>query len=105
MSSYQLLNITTPGKATPWNISVDRGNHSLNVIIDTRVSKSLKFTLKVATFEELWPERNLSCSQGSLFSPSGENIPLLESVDVIVSYIQNYRCHKVATVAKVPVLH
>ena len=97
MSSYQLLNITAPGKATPWNASVDKGNHSLNVIIDTGVSKSLKFTLKVATVEELWPERNLSRLQGSFYSPSGENIPVLESVDVIVSYIQNYRCHKVAS--------
>ena len=67
MSSYQLLNITAPEKTTPWNVSADRGNHSLNVIIDTAVSKSLKFTLKVATFEELWPERNLSCSQEAFF--------------------------------------
>ena len=47
MSSYWLLNIISPVKATLWNVSVDRGNNSLNAIIDTGASKSLMFTLKV----------------------------------------------------------
>ena len=43
-----------------------------------------------STFKELWPHRNLSPLQVRLCSYSGESIPVLGSVDVTVTYKQQY---------------
>ena len=87
---YQLLNITSPGKATPWNVSVDIEGITVSMQLDTGASKSL---MSESTFRELWPERHLSPSQVSLCSYSGEPIPVLGSVDVNVTYKTQH--HKV----------
>ena len=76
---YQLLNITSPGKAIPWNASVDIEEITVSMQLDTGCSKSL---MAERIFRELWLERNLSPSQVSLCSYSGEPIPVLGSVDV-----------------------
>ena len=83
---YQLLNITSPGKATPWNVSVDIQAITVSMQLDTGASKSL---MAESMFRELWPERNLSPSEISLYLYSGEPIPVLGSVDVNVTYKHN----------------
>ena len=59
---YQLLNITSPGKATPWNVAVDIEGITVSMQLDIGASKSL---MSESTFRELWPEKNLSPSQVS----------------------------------------
>ena len=81
---YQLLNITSPGKATPWNVAVDIEGIAVSIQLDTGASKSL---MSESILRELWPGKNLSPTQVSLCSYSGEPIPVLGSVDV--NYIQN----------------
>ena len=90
IDEYQLLNITSPGKATPWNVSVDIEGITVSMQLDTGASKSL---MSESTFRELWPERHLSPSQVSLCSFSGEPISVLGSVDVNVIYKTQH--HKV----------
>ena len=68
---YQLLNMTSPGKATPWNVAVDIEGITVSMQLDTRASKSL---MSESTFREMWPGKNLSPSQVSLCSYSGEPI-------------------------------
>ena len=74
---YQLVNITSPGKTTPWNVSVDIEGSTVLMQLDTGALLSL---MSESTFRELWPERNLSPSQVRLCSYSGEPIPVLGSV-------------------------
>ena len=93
IDEYQLLNITSPGKATPWNVSVDIEGSTVLMQLDTGASLSL---MSESTFRELWPERNLSPSQVRLCSYSGESIPVLGSVDVTVTY--KSQCHKVTLI-------
>ena len=90
---YQLLNITSPGKATPWNVSVDIEGNTVLMQLDTGASLSLMYE---STFKELWPDRSLSPSQVRLCSYSGESIPVLGSVDVTVTY--KTQCHKVTLI-------
>ena len=52
---YQLLNITSPGKATPWNVSFDTEGITVSKQLNTGASKSL---MSESTFRELWPERD-----------------------------------------------
>ena len=80
---YQLLNITSPGKATPWNVSVDIEGITVLMQLDTGALLSL---MSENTFKELWPDRSLSPSQVRLCSYLGESIPVLGSVDVTVTY-------------------
>ena len=87
---YQLLNMTSPGKATPWNVAVDIEGITVSMQLDTGASKSL---MSESTFRELWPGKNLSPSQVRLCSYSGEPILVLGSVDVNVTY--KTQCHKV----------
>ena len=49
-NEYQLLNITSPGKATPWNVSVDIKGSSVLVQLDTGASLSL---MSESTLREL----------------------------------------------------
>ena len=80
---YQLLNITTVGKATPWNVTVDIEGVTVSMQVDTGASLSL---MSETTFREHWPQRSLSSTQVRLCSYSGEVIPVLGSVDVNVTY-------------------
>ena len=64
--------------------------------LDTETSKSL---MSESTFRKFWPGRNLSPSQVSLCSYSGEPIPVLVSVDVNVTY--KTQCHKVPLIVVV----
>ena len=80
---YQLLNITTARKATPWNVTVDIEGVTVSMQVDTGASLSL---MSETTFREHWPQRSLSSTQVRLCSYSGEVIPVLGSVDVNVTY-------------------
>ena len=51
---YQLLNITSPGKATPWNVAVNIGEITVSMQLDTETSKSL---MSESTFRKFWPGR------------------------------------------------
>ena len=82
-NEYQLLNITSFGKVTPWNVNVDIEGVAVAMQLDTGASLSL---MPETTFREHWPQRNLSSSQVRLCSYSGEPIPVLGSVDVNVTY-------------------
>ena len=93
IDEYQLLNITSPGKPTPRNVSVDIEGSTVLMQLDTGASLSL---MSESTFRELWPERNLSPSQVRLCSYSGEPISVLGSVDVTVTYKSQY--HKVTLI-------
>ena len=80
---YALLNVTSPGKATPWNVIVDMEGVSVSMQVDTGASLSL---MSETTFREYWPQRELVPSEVRLSSYSGESIPVLGSVDVKVTY-------------------
>jgi len=80
---YQLLNITSSGKVTPWNVTVDIEGVTVSMQLDTGTSLSL---MSENTFREFWPQRSLSSSQVRLGSYSGEPILVLGSVNVNVTY-------------------
>ena len=80
---YQLLNISSSGKVTPWNVSVDIEGVMVQMQLDTGASLSL---MAETTFREHWPQRSLSSSQVRLCSYSGEVIPVLGAMDVNVTY-------------------
>jgi len=82
-NKYELLNVTSPGKVSPWNATVDIEGVSVLMQLDTGASLSL---MPETTFRELWPQRNLDSSEVRLSSYSGESIPVVGSVQVKVKY-------------------
>jgi len=80
---YQLFNITSSGKATPWNVTVDIKEVTVLMQLDTGASLSL---MSENTFRDFLPQRSLSSLQVRLCSYSGEPIPVLGSVNANVTY-------------------
>ena len=78
-----MLNISSSGKVTPWNVNVDIEGVMVSMQLDTGASLSI---MAETTFKELWPQRSLSSSQVRLCSYSGEAIHVLGAVDVNVTY-------------------
>ena len=78
-----MLNISSSGKVTPWNVNVDIEGVMVSMQLDTGASLSI---MAETTFKEFWPQRSLSSSQVRLCSYSGEAIHALGAVDVNVTY-------------------
>ena len=78
-----MLNISSSGKVTPWNVNVDIEGITVSMQLDTGASLSL---MAETTFKEHWLQRSLSSSQVKLCSYSSEAIHVLGAVDVNVTY-------------------
>ena len=81
--NFDLYSMTSSSKPKPYRVDITINDKSTKMEIDTGASLSL---VSEHTFREYWPELDVSPSQIVLHSYSGESIPVLGTVDVVVNY-------------------
>lgn len=80
--NYNMYSIMSSSKQNPYRVEVEMNNNAIQMEIDTGALLSL---VSEHTLRDSWPELNLSSNQVVLHSYSGESIPELGTVNVVVS--------------------
>ena len=80
---HDLFTINSPSKSKPYRVNVTINEKPIAMEIDTGASITL---VSERTFRDHWPQSKLAPSRITLRSYSGESIPVVGSVDVIVEY-------------------
>lgn len=81
--NYNLYSISSSSKTKPYRVDIAINDKSTKMEIDTGASLTL---VSERTLQESWPELTPLPSRVTLHSYSGESIPVLGTIDVVVQY-------------------
>ena len=87
---YDLYMITSSSKLKPYRVDITISDKPTKMEIDTGASLTI---VSEHTLREQWPELIVLPSRVKLHSYSGEAIPVLGTVDVVVKYMVTKQPH------------